>query len=116
MLGGTAFLLARASASPSCRCRAPEPCFAAVPFAELNASVHGRLVPVLDEMHACVASVGSAASALLNLSSLVSSALLSDLHDGGQVHPGFSKAQGVTTCNHICNHSCNHICNHIRST
>ena len=36
-----------------CRCRAPDPCFAAVPFDALNASVGGRLIGVPDEFAPC---------------------------------------------------------------
>ena len=46
---------------PNCRCRAPALCFADIPFTELNASVNGRLVEVLDEVHACLDEAPTAA-------------------------------------------------------
>ena len=36
-------------------------CFADIPFTELNASVNGRLVEVLDEVHACLDEAPTAA-------------------------------------------------------
>ena len=51
-----AALAAAARAPGDCRCRAPQPCIVAVPWHELNASLPtGVLMPVRDELDACLA-------------------------------------------------------------
>jgi FAD/FMN-containing dehydrogenase len=54
-------------APSQCRCVAPHPCAAAVPWPALNASVGGRLVPVLDPLRSCQRDLrGTACAAALN--------------------------------------------------
>ena len=42
-----------------CRCTPPDPCWSAVPWAALNASVGGRLVKTVDELQPCLDNIGS---------------------------------------------------------
>ena len=47
-------------ARPRCRCLPSDPCWKRVPWASLNASVHGRLEVSVDEMAPCMKAIGSA--------------------------------------------------------
>jgi FAD/FMN-containing dehydrogenase len=48
----------QAVASGGCRCTPPQPCWDAVPWDSLNASVNGRLVKSVDELAACLPEYG----------------------------------------------------------
>ena len=45
-------------AAAQCRCVPPDPCWAAVPWSDLNASVFGRLHKSVDELASCISSLG----------------------------------------------------------
>lgn len=63
LLAVSSALLAASSQAPGCRCLPSDACWVAVPWAELNASVAGRLVATADPLAPCAADVNSAACA-----------------------------------------------------
>eukprot|EP00041_Stephanoeca_diplocostata_P031355 m.975489 g.975489 ORF g.975489 m.975489 type:complete len:662 (+) comp23941_c0_seq2:3854-5839(+) len=48
----------------ACRCVPPNPCWNRVPWDELNASTHGRLMVIHDEMQRCIENINSDACAV----------------------------------------------------
>jgi hypothetical protein len=58
-----ASVAAAAPPSTQCRCTPPDPCWASVPWVELNESVGGRLLVSVDELAACVTDIKSDACA-----------------------------------------------------
>lgn len=71
LLAVTVLVTAAATASQTspldrqsrCRCTPPDPCWFAVPWTQLNASVGGRLVKTVDELQPCLDDIGSDACA-----------------------------------------------------
>lgn len=55
--------IAAASSAPQCRCTISNPCWSAVPWGILNASVGGRLIATSDPLAPCIANLSSLACA-----------------------------------------------------
>ena len=86
---------AHSLAAPQCRCLPSAPCWSAVPWAALNASVAGRLVPSLDPLAPCRAnSASSACQALLNASD---DEFWLSSQPNGYLHTGLFNVWNLTT-------------------